>query len=646
MQKLTRTQALIGPMLGRVLAPLCGLLLGLASPTLSAEPLLHDVATKQVAAPPGDILSGVVRLPEPEDLGVVSRSALIPVELPPGGGVWTRSLANGARAVLFPGDPDAWSVSLLSPDGIERPLAQCDEIPGVTVGAGTGGWIAPGRTLEGITLPMHRHDRQPVATESWTLRIASDRDAPGFVLIEPGGATELYTYTQDLAAIVGSPVVLRSELSNNAQVVRAWGDVRSPSGVTRRVESGPGNAAVSFVPDEPGPHAVRVHVVGRDAAGERIELTTQHVVHAEEAAPGFGAARARIAGTLIELSMQAGHPGRRSIVGAEVWGARGGVMTPVCWLARVCDSERSLTLDARWIALAGVDPGSLELRNVRAHDVDSMTLVAFEPALALEGTLAGLAVPEAPERITDDMLRGAPGRTSVRAPMSTASSRAVQPGHRLMLIHGYCSSGNPFTTSHFSGDIAVFSDVNRNRSHDAFALEILSQSSPMKSFGVAGHSQGGMAALHLSTFYWSGMDWAKGDRLIQTVGTPYQGTPLAGNAAVLGDLFGAGCGSNGDLSTSGAVQWLSTIPSASRSNVWYWTTSFEDRPFQFDFCNIVSDLLLSDPDDGVIERDRGQLPGATNRGHREGWCHTTGMRDPAQGTDSSRNSEINQRARR
>ena len=57
--------------------------------------------------------------------------------------------------------------------------------------------------------------------------------------------------------------------------------------------------------------------------------------------------------------------------------------------------------------------------------------------------------------------------------------------------------------------------------------------------------------------------------------------------------------------------------------------------------NIATDLFLSDPDDGVVERSYAQLPGANNRGHKTGWCHTSGMRDPAQTSDSSRNSDMN-----
>ena len=108
---------------------------------------------------------------------------------------------------------------------------------------------------------------------------------------------------------------------------------------------------------------------------------------------------------------------------------------------------------------------------------------------------------------------------------------------------------------------------------------------------------------------------------------------------------GAGCGENTDLSVDGAALWLANIPTWARQKVWYWTTSFDDGIF-YDYCNLLSDLFLSDPDDGIVERSRGQLSGANNMGHTEGWCHTTGMRDPAQYTDSTRNQNMNANAAR
>ena len=65
------------------------------------------------------------------------------------------------------------------------------------------------------------------------------------------------------------------------------------------------------------------------------------------------------------------------------------------------------------------------------------------------------------------------------------------------------------------------------------------------------------------------------------------------------------------------------------------------------------DLILSnDPEDfgrfydGTIEMVKGQLPGAHSMGHKLGWCHTTGMSNPASYTDHVRNAEMNAQAAR
>ncbi len=229
-----------------------------------------------------------------------------------------------------------------------------------------------------------------------------------------------------------------------------------------------------------------------------------------------------------------------------------------------------------------------------------------------------------------------------KKPVQTAN--AV--GGKLMLVHGYCSGGNTFPTSQFSNNI-VFNDPNQNRTHDQFANLIRNFGASYPSFGIVAHSQGGAASLHLYTYYWSGLDSATGGtRLIQSVGTPYQGTALAGNLAALGSVFGAGCGTNANLTYSGAASWLAGIPSWARAKVHYSTTSFTDVWYRYDYCNVATDLFLSDPDDGVVERAYAQLSGANNRGHKTGWCHTSGMRDPAQTSDSSRNADMNANAAR
>jgi hypothetical protein len=314
-------------------------------------------------------------------------------------------------------------------------------------------------------------------------------------------------------------------------------------------------------------------------------------------------------------------------------------MQPVSWIGGMVyveDGLLNLGLDSRWIARSAAR-SDFELRNVRIEDPNH-----FVPVLSVERM--ALDVPTLPDfgraatKAIDDEMRMGP------RPVRAEATKAA--GGKLMMVHGYCS-GDAWgpVSGQFSNEI-YFQDFNKNRSHDTFAQLIGSFGSSYPSFGVVAHSQGGAASLHLYTYYWSGLDYASSGRLIQSVGTPYQGTALAGNAAVLGDIFGVGCGVNSDLTYSGASSWLSGIPTWARNAVNYYTTSFEDRWWAYDYCNLVTDVLLSDPDDGTTEKSKGQLSSGVNRGHKTGWCHTTGMRDPAQTRDSSRNSTMNSNAAR
>lgn len=226
--------------------------------------------------------------------------------------------------------------------------------------------------------------------------------------------------------------------------------------------------------------------------------------------------------------------------------------------------------------------------------------------------------------------------------------RRLNGGHKKILVHGYCAGGNPFPTGQFSNAIA-FSDpaAPASWSHDTFAnkIDAFANANGLDGCGCIAHSQGGAACLHLYRYYYSCLDNAEtSGKMIQSVGTPYQGTALAGSIAAIGDIFGAGCGTNSDLTYSGASSWLSSIPAWARSQVTYYTTSFEDKWWRWDYCHLASDLILSDPEDGTTEKSKGQLSGANNGGHRDKQCHTTGMRDPPQYRDSSRNSAMNANA--
>ena len=157
-----------------------------------------------------------------------------------------------------------------------------------------------------------------------------------------------------------------------------------------------------------------------------------------------------------------------------------------------------------------------------------------------------------------------------------------------------------------------------------------------------------MAALHMYRYYWTCIDYASsGSRSIQSVGTPYRGTNVAGNLASLGSAFNQGCGYNTDLTESGADNWLSNIPYWARSLVNYYTTSFEDNWWSYDYCNLATDFFLDNPEDGAVEKSRGQLSGANNRGHTLGQCHSkgSGWTLTHQCEDYGRNNQMNSLAR-
>jgi hypothetical protein len=122
--------------------------------------------------------------------------------------------------------------------------------------------------------------------------------------------------------------------------------------------------------------------------------------------------------------------------------------------------------------------------------------------------------------------------------------------------------------------------------------------------------------------------------LIQSVASPYQGTPLA-------SLGFFSCGVNNDMTASGSATWLAGIPTWARAKVWYWTTSNSGSA-----CNFFTNLVLVAPNDGTTEQIHGQLPGANSMGHTVGWCHTTGMTNPANYTDHARNALLNTNAAR
>ena len=164
-----------------------------------------------------------------------------------------------------------------------------------------------------------------------------------------------------------------------------------------------------------------------------------------------------------------------------------------------------------------------------------------------------------------------------------------------------------------------------------------------------------------------------GGRKLQSIGTPYYGSPLAGLIAWLGSILGIGCGSNDDLTYRAAQQWVSKLPPEKQKEVFYYTTQVSGEccrrkvdaklikvtvcccplPLQYKYNNILdhfclpgASAVLSQPNDGVAELDKTPLPYGNPVQHYIGECHTVLMHWPPQCKDHTRNQEINAAAAR
>jgi len=215
---------------------------------------------------------------------------------------------------------------------------------------------------------------------------------------------------------------------------------------------------------------------------------------------------------------------------------------------------------------------------------------------------------------------------------------------KLLLVHGYCAGENEFPVSQFT-DAVQFKDFKKSRSNDEFARMIMDFATKqgITSFGIVGHSQGGLAATTLHSFYFSGLEDATGGSLIQSVGSPYGGSGLAGSLASIGGIFGVGCGSNTDLSRDGAKRWGATIPSNFAKDVDFYTTVYGSGK---GYCAWGANTVLDTPNDGTTEIKWASLAGANNKGTKTDWCHTTGMQYANQCTDAARNAILNANAAR
>lgn len=640
------------------------LIAALSGPVLAAG--ANEVVFKEIAAPPADIVSGRVRLPAPADLAVRSRAALIPLVFAPG-----RDGAWHFERELQVSEPGALSIAWMVPEsarlavdareagGEFQPLAQLldrapDALRSQSLGDDRPGWR------------VDRVDGARAASGPLRLRLTSrDALAPEGLLVVRDAAelalsahvTTLTTTSDRELAVVAHVFDPRAGDDHEAlrHLVNACEMIVEEPGHGQRLamlddgrhddgEAGDGVFGAFLPRWTSGEAAVRIEARGVTASGGAFERATRLAFPVIELRTAFtGEVDTHVVDPLhlcIEVGALPFSAPAKLHLSAEVWGTdANGDLAPACWVSRMLYPEERagrwilpVDVDGRWFDVARVRPPFL-LREVRVQDPDThvpydrMDWVPLPTPVLPPITGQGAGV------VTSAML-AFPPPPSPATPSLSFDHPARPYGRHLLLVHGYCSSGSIWPAGDFTSPKQEFLDPNQNRTHDQFAQLLLAAVPVRESFGVVAHSQGGPASLHLYTYYASGLDNAVGPRLIQSLASPYQGTPLA-------SLGFFACGVNNDMTPSGSATWLAGIPTWARAKVWYWTTSDGGSA-----CNFLTGLILSNPEDGTVEQARGQLPGANSMGHLTGWCHTTGMSYPASYTDHARNAGMNTNAAR
>ncbi|MER2600576.1 MAG: hypothetical protein ABTQ73_13745 [Caldilineales bacterium] len=646
---------------------------------------------KQIAAPPADFLSGMLRLPDPATLGLRSAYALLPVTLRPGtaGNLWAADIpvddAAGLQWMLLAPPGSDWQLSLKPPQG-EAMAVLGDSLPsGVRRSASTFG-------MGNNNYPAQVISFDTASPGLWRAEIRSAQPTrvgtQGFLVVANAGRYRLYSHLAQLGMIAGEPGHVRAWLTDEKAGTHAApaAVAVAQARVTGELLSAAGTASISstslafsaaesdgvyqaVIPPLPaGSYTLQISMTGQTPAGAAFVRTTEHLVMVTAGGVGLGTQAQAAPQDDVRLRIELPVTGTDSAAGrvvrvaAEVWGIGAeGKTVPVAWVSslvtigsgQMADGlSVALTLDGHWIALAGAR-APFELRHVRLQDRDNFTPLAVVATMPLAVRALPASVHQLVDQPTGEMLQGArPGWLTPAVAAPADGDTINGNNHALMLVHGYCSS-DVWATGLSNGNFTnaqKFLDLNQNRTHDQFALLIQSFGlAQLKSYGIVAHSQGGAASLHLYATYWSGLDWVDfdvvdGTRLIQSLGTPYQGTALAGSLAWLGNIFGTGCGSNDNLTYDGAATWLSTIPTWARSKVYYYTTG-EDSIWAWNSCT-GADFLLDDPNDGVTENNYAQLSGANNMGYTDEQCHVTGAPYIAQYHYATRNSAMNTAAKR
>ena len=217
----------------------------------------------------------------------------------------------------------------------------------------------------------------------------------------------------------------------------------------------------------------------------------------------------------VPVQLLKSHQGCHYRYYTEVWGTHvNGTERAVCWLSGLTDIQldNSTSEDDKYI------DGHFDI------EMDTNWMIATETlfpvhlrSFSIEET-RGFVEQVQHDRMEIDhdpeLLMWAPNKQPEDVKMTREMMEGYNPynseqatNSKLLLVHGYCASSDAFPTDEFT-DYAVFKDYEQSRSIDEFAqlIDQYARSQDIDAYSIVAHSQGGMAALHLLTYYHSGLD--------------------------------------------------------------------------------------------------------------------------------------------
>ena len=200
---------------------------------------------------------------------------------------------------------------------------------------------------------------------------------------------------------------------------------------------------------------------------------------------------------------------------AQVWGTgEDNEEVPVAWISGLVEVQSregcvsdchyiEMELDTRWLELANAKP-PLTLKSVTLDEMN--TFITLSKSDAVEVIADDELMNWSPSLKAEDIEIDWEMKEGYNPYRVKKEDNTTETG-QLLLLHGYCASGGGFLLDYFYNYL-LFEDYEQTRLHDEFAkrvLDFIAEKGATR-YSIVAHSQGGLVALHLYTYYQTGLD--------------------------------------------------------------------------------------------------------------------------------------------